>query len=235
MGVIGNWLYKGYEITEEEIRRAMAATKSNREAAKFLEVSYPTWKKYAKAYRDQETGKTLFELHYNASLKGVVGRSWVGGKIRYNWDNILIENQRLNPERLFKLKDQLVKYEKLEERCYRCDFSTRRLEDEKIPLMLNFKNGDKTNWKIQNLEFVCYNCAFLYCLDFYEDSVIKKVESLSISAEQGRKEKKEFFQLDDFYLDHIRQIGLEMSDEEILEVTNKEKADTGENDFIDFV
>jgi hypothetical protein len=235
---IGNWVYKGIELTEEDIRKAMANSTSNKKAAEFLEVSYPTYKKYAKAYRDLETGKSLFDLHMNQAMKGVIGRSWVGGKQRINWENILQPNQKYSPERIQKLKDNLIVHEKLEEKCNRCGFEERRVEDNKIPILLNFKNGDKSDWRIQNMEFVCYNCSFLHCLDFYEDSVVEKVETISLNLPQAKQEKKEFYQLDSFYIDHIKKLGVELDN---LNKDSIEKADTNYkssddlSDLVDYV
>jgi len=232
---VGNWYNAGLQIPEEKIREAMSKTTSNMKAAQYLEVSYPTYKKYAKGYVDMETGKTLFELHQNQAMKGIVGRTWVGGKMRLNWDNILSQNQKATPERIQKLKDNLKQHNKLEERCYRCDFDERRVEDNKCPLILNFKNGDKTDWRIQNLEFVCYNCAYLHCLDFYEDSVIEKVETLSMTAPQGKKERKDFYELDDFYLDHIKKLGITTEEDRTpVEAQKKEKV-TNTDDFSDLI
>lgn len=232
---LGNWVYKGYEITEEEIRRAMANTTSNQKAADFLEVTYPTYRKYAKAYKDLETGKSLFEIHKNQAMKGVLGRTWVGGQQRINWENILRSDQKATPERLLKLKKNLVEYKKLDERCYRCEFETKRVEDSKVPLIMNFKNGDKSDWRIQNIEFVCYNCAFLHCLDFFEDSVVEKVETIAMIAEQGKKEKKEFYQLDDFYVSHIKKLGMEVDHLNKESVEKADKALKSTEDFSDFV
>jgi hypothetical protein len=234
------WVHLGLQLTEDQIREAMSKTTSNKKASQYLDVSYPTYKKYAKMYRDWDTGKTLFELHMNEAMKGVVGRTWIGGKPRMNWDNILRENQKATPERLLKLKQSLIDYNKLECRCYRCNYNQQRIEDHKVPLLLNFKNGDKTNWKMQNIEFVCYNCAFVYALDFFDESVTRTVESYMINAKQGKKEKSEFYQLDDFYLDYIKKLGIELDH---LNKDSVEKADTIQvserqddvNDLIDYL
>ena len=52
----------GYIILESDIRGAMKVTQSNLQAAKYLGVSYNTYKKWAESYIDNETGKTLLEL-----------------------------------------------------------------------------------------------------------------------------------------------------------------------------
>ena len=58
-------------LTKEQIVAAMARTKSNFAAARYLHVSYPHYKKYAKTFTDSETGKTLFDMHLNQSGKGI--------------------------------------------------------------------------------------------------------------------------------------------------------------------
>ena len=64
-------------ITETEIRYAMTNTKSCSGAARFLRVSFDTFKKYAKMYKDEATGKSLFELHKNTGGKGMKkGNRW---------------------------------------------------------------------------------------------------------------------------------------------------------------
>ena len=54
---------KGYIILESDIRGAMKVTRSNLQAAKYLGISYNTYKKWAESYIDNESGKTLLELH----------------------------------------------------------------------------------------------------------------------------------------------------------------------------
>ena len=171
------WWYQGKMLTEEQILEAMSKTTSNAKAAEYLEVSYGTYKKYAKLYRDSHTGKSLFDTHLNHAMKGVIGRTWVGGKMRVNWDNTLREGQLATHNRLEKLKHGLIESKKLELKCYRCGFDQHRVEDNKVPLIMNFKSGDKSDWRIQNIEMVCYNCAYLHCLDFYSDDVIYKVQN----------------------------------------------------------
>jgi hypothetical protein len=58
-------------ITKEQILAAQARTKSNKAASRYLHISYNHYKKYAKTYKDQETGKSLFELHLNQAGKGI--------------------------------------------------------------------------------------------------------------------------------------------------------------------
>ena len=52
-------------LTKEKILEAQSRTKSNRAAARYLHVSFPHYKMYAKMYTDEESGENLFELHKN--------------------------------------------------------------------------------------------------------------------------------------------------------------------------
>ena len=63
-------------LTKEQIVAAMGMTKSNRAASRWLNVSYIHYKKWAKLYKDETTGKTLFEVHLNQEGKGI--KKWIG-------------------------------------------------------------------------------------------------------------------------------------------------------------
>ena len=58
-------------FSKDDILRAMRHTRSNRAAARYLDCSYIHYKGYAKLYKDEETGKTLFETHLNQCGKGI--------------------------------------------------------------------------------------------------------------------------------------------------------------------
>ena len=65
-------------ITREQLLAAMKMIKSNMACARYLGISYMHYSRYAKSYIDEETGKTLFDLHKNQSGKGI--RKFLGGK-----------------------------------------------------------------------------------------------------------------------------------------------------------
>jgi molybdenum-dependent DNA-binding transcriptional regulator ModE len=58
-------------FTKEQVLSAMDKTKSVRGAARYLNCSYQHLKKWMKLYKDEATGKTLFESHKNPSGKGI--------------------------------------------------------------------------------------------------------------------------------------------------------------------
>ena len=61
-----------------------------------------------------------------------------------------------------ELKERLIHEALIKEECNCCEFNERRVLDYKVPLILNFKDGNKKNYHLDNLEFLCYNCSFLY-------------------------------------------------------------------------
>ena len=48
------------ELSKEEVLATIARTRSNKQAARYLGISYTTWKREASKYQNLETGKTLF-------------------------------------------------------------------------------------------------------------------------------------------------------------------------------
>jgi hypothetical protein len=161
-------------FTREDILRAMAKTKSNRAAARYLGCSYIHYKKYAKLYKNEE-GKTLFEVHLNRSGKGIPKFLSTNGKHTALVD--ILEGRvplyNFTPQ---KIRDRLIVEGFLEERCHKCDFHEKRVIDNKCPLILNFIDGNKKNYKLSNLELVCYNCYFLYINDVFTEKQINHLE-----------------------------------------------------------
>tara|TARA_R110000868_G_scaffold215577_1_gene465705 strand:+ start:868 stop:1569 length:702 start_codon:yes stop_codon:yes gene_type:complete len=213
--------YFGYAFTEEDIRRAMSHTRSNAEAARFLQVSIVTYQKYAKQYIDTLTGKSLWHIHLNISSKGIP-KKWNTGELKGDLDKMLNEKQLNNPKRLGMLKGLLMKDGRLGYCCSACGYSERRLTDMKLPLMLAFKNSIRTDWRIENLKWLCYNCAFILGLDYFSNRMIRDIESHTTATEEHQQEIKSFYQFDDFYLEHLSKLGLDDQGD----ITNKSKNET---------
>jgi hypothetical protein len=75
-------------------------------------------------------------------------------------------------------------------------------------------------------------------LDFFEDSVVEKVETIAMNLPQAKQEKKDFYQLDDFYVDHIKKLGMEVDtlNKESVEKADKNLKSTEDfSDFVDYV
>lgn len=202
------FLYKGYQLSEQEVIDALTNATSVKEAARRLRVSYGTLKKYAKMYTDLNTGKTLLEKFKNPAGKGI---SKSGEKLRdyYAPQKLFKEGQRSNPERISKLKQIIIEKAYLSLRCNKCGYHERRLTDMKPPLLLNFINKRSDDWRLENLELLCYNCYFLYITDPISNKTIKQIESQDFTSDIFRDKLQDFHQLDEVYLNHLKNLGLD--------------------------
>ena len=162
-------------LTKEDLLRAMSQTRSNRAAARYLHVSYNHYKKYAKLYKDEETGKTFLEMHLNQAGKGIPKFLTGKGKLPPLMD--VIEG-RVSPAHFTpkKIKERLIFEAILEEKCNKCGFSERRVMDNRVPLILHHKNKNKKDFNLENIELLCYNCSFLYGVSPITDEQVDKME-----------------------------------------------------------
>jgi hypothetical protein len=136
-------------------------------------------------------------------------KNWVGGIWKKNLDEMLVDSQPINSKRIMRLKDLLMKDGRLGYQCSTCQFSEKRLTDMKAPLLLNFVNGKKSDWRIENLRWLCYNCYFLYVEDPFSNKMIQRVESIPLDAPEIKEDAQKLFQLDDFYFEHLKKLGLD--------------------------
>ena len=193
-------------ITKEQLLHAQKMTKSNMSAARFLGISYEHYKRYAKSYIDEETGKTLFDKHLNPMGKGI--RKHLGGKdpdLKQLMDGeLFVKSYSLN-----KYKDRLIQEGYIEEKCNSCGFNEQRVNDYKAPLLVHFKDKNKMNWKIENLELLCYNCYFLYIGDVFNEKQVKHIEEDAPVTKDNQVD----WEMDENMLEHFKEIGL-VEDEE---------------------
>lgn len=229
-----HWWNRGLQLSPERIREAMANTRSNKEAARWLGITDVTYKKYAKKHIDEATGKSLFELHKNQAGKGMP-KNWVGGQWKKNLDDMLVENQPINTKKIIKLKELLMKDGRLGYQCATCKFSEKRLTDMKAPLLLNFVNGKRSDWRIENLRWLCYNCYFLFIEDPFSNKMLQRLEAMPLDAPEIKEDAQELFQLDDFYYDHLKKLGLDGQGDVLFKEPTGTPVDDDElSDLIDF-
>jgi transposase-like protein len=145
-------------IPESDIRYAMENTKSNAEAARFLKISFTSYKKYAKMYTDRDTGKTLYELHKNQFGVGIPKNIARASKGVYSIDKILSGEHPNYPS--WKLRNRILALAILPEQCNSCGYDERRVTDDTVPLMLDHIDGDTTNHRIENIQMLCLNCYY---------------------------------------------------------------------------
>ena len=188
-------------LTKEDIERAQKVTRSNMAAARYLHVSYNHYKKYAKMYKNEE-GVNLLEAHMNQSGEGIP-KFAVSGIDNIPLMDVLegrVPIEHFDPR---KIKARLLSEAKLVEICDRCGFAERRVTDQKIPVILNFKDGNKKNWHLDNLEFLCYNCSFLYAASPIEE---KQAEAMEDYVKT--RDDEPTWELDEHHIEHLKELGL---------------------------
>jgi len=192
-------------ISKDMCLTAMDKTKSVKAAARYLNCSYHHLKRYMKLYVDEESGKTLFELHKNQQGKGIPKFLRSSGKEPALID--IIEG-KINPASFSpdKLKYRLTTEGYLEECCGNCGFQEYRVTDHKVPLILHFKDKNKLNYRLENIQFLCYNCYFLFIGEvFSERDIIKLEDNKSVTKTTDAVD----LQLDDYHLQRLRELGLD--------------------------
>ena len=199
---------KAKPLSKVQILGAVNKTKSNRAAARYLGVSYIHYKKWAKNYDATKGGYTnLFEQHKNQSGKGIP-KFLNGGKKSPAILDIIegrIDSSHFDAA---KIKDKLIAEGLIDECCSSCTFSERRVLDYRVPLLMNFKDGSKKNYKLDNVELLCYNCYFLQVGNIFNDRQIQGLEE-----HKTVNESKIDWEVDDYHLQRLKELGLEDEDE----------------------
>ena len=165
---------KAKPLSKELIMAAVNKTKSNRAAARYLNVSYIHYKKWAKLY-ESKTHDNLFEQHKNQSGKGIP-KFLNPGKSDFSVLDIIegrLDASSFNPQ---KIKHRLIEEGYLKEECNQCGYHERRVLDYKMPLLLHFKDNNKQHYGLNNVEFLCYNCYFTTIGDIFNDKQIEGME-----------------------------------------------------------
>lgn len=153
------WKNKAIHLSESEVRYAMANSKSNIDAARFLRISKNTYRRYANMYTDIDTGLTLFQLHSAQSKKNKAPRE----KTKKHTPTMLMKILSGERDRFDRavFKESLFSEAIKEEKCESCGFEERRVSDYRVPLVLTFIDGNKNNPRVENIKVVCLNCYFL--------------------------------------------------------------------------
>ena len=194
---------KAKPLSKQLIIGAIKKTKSNRAAARYLGVSYIHYKKWAKNYEPTEEGyPDLFEQHKNQSGKGIP-KFLNGGKKTPAIVDII--EGRIDPSHFdaAKIKDKLIAEGYLDECCSSCTFNERRVLDYKVPLIMHFQDGSKKNYKLDNVELLCYNCYFLQVGNIFSDIQIQGMEE-----HKTPNESKVDWKIDNYHMQRLKELGL---------------------------
>ena len=138
-------------LLESQIRAAQEKSQSAFEAARTLGVSYNTYKKYAKMYGVFDDLKNPYGIGIQKA-KGIKNK-------KYHIEDLINGKHVHYP--LHKFKNKLFDSGYVPKVCGSCGFSEVRITDGKMPLLIDFLDGNLNNRKLENIRPLCYNCFFL--------------------------------------------------------------------------
>ena len=136
-------------ILHKDVEYAQAQTNSHAEAARYLNVSFNTYKKWARLYNLYDT------THKNSAGRGISKKRTKG---IFGLDAILAGNHP-NYDRN-KLKERLIRARYLDGTCTFCGYDRTR-PDGRGPFVLGYIDGNTANLSLDNLRLLCYNCTYL--------------------------------------------------------------------------
>jgi hypothetical protein len=140
-------------LLESEILAAQSVSKTEKQVARKLGVSYVTYQKYAKLYG-------VFGRVMNRAGKGINKPIKNENSGRYPLNRIL--NGEFPDYPISRLRVRLLRSNTMKAECCKCGFHEAREIDKQSPIVLAFKDGNKKNKRRENLEMYCYNCYFLH-------------------------------------------------------------------------
>ena len=135
--------------SRQRVEYAIKSTQSMRMAAEYINLSYQTFRKYAKQY---ELWTPL------PSSKGVRKRN--STKVSpYDLKKILT-GENPSPFRETVLLKKALNEAYLEQKCSECGYDCTNILDKTPPLVIDFLDKDHNNTKLDNLRVLCLNCIY---------------------------------------------------------------------------
>ena len=140
-------------ITKNMILEAQKHTKSNMAAAKWMNVCYTTYKKWARYYG-------VFEQHLNQKGDGIKK----GFAVRTTNVEDIVLGKRQPPRRWSQsgVKEELISKGYWQDECAHCGYNETNLATDKICLGIDFEDGNSKNWVLENIRLLCANCYYSF-------------------------------------------------------------------------
>ena len=135
--------------TYNQINHAIQSTQSMRMASEYLNISYDTFKKWAKIH------KLWNPL---PSPKGIKKRNSV--KLSPHSLSKILSGENPSPYRETVLLKKVFQEGYLEQKCSNCGYDCSYVTDGMWPLVLDFLDLNHKNTKIENLRVLCINCLY---------------------------------------------------------------------------
>ena len=130
------------------VESAIENTNSQSAAARWIGITYNTYKSYAKQYG-------LWDEHINQAGIGVrKGYS----SYRIDFEDILTGKVKTKYYTKARMKNRLIEEGYFNEECSICGWNEPRITDQKICLKLDYIDGDVDNKDLDNMRLLCPNC-----------------------------------------------------------------------------
>lgn len=143
------WARGSRGLLESEIRDALNHVDCASAVARYLNVSYKTYKRWATKYG-------LFKA--NPKGRGAKKKEYSVNVGKWPLDKVLA-GEIYHPIP-YKLKKLLLRSGKKANLCERCGWREGRVDGIK-PLVINFVDGDPTHQTLDNIKLYCYNCTYV--------------------------------------------------------------------------
>jgi hypothetical protein len=143
---------KGYRpILQSEIEAVQKLSPFAAAHARMLGIAKCTYRKYAEMYGI-----------YNPKPNALGKRNLFDpSRGKYPLEKILSGELNGNPQLSdWKVRDKIIRGGIVPPKCNICGYDKRRIGDNKLALLLDHKDGDEKNYKLENLQLLCYNCTF---------------------------------------------------------------------------
>lgn len=128
-------------LTEEEFREIVASSNSANECLRKIGLTSGS--------SHERLQRRIKELNCSTEHFGKISPTAI-----YSLDEILVENSTY--ENIFRLKERLIREQKLEYKCELCGISD--WMGKPLTLQLDHKNGKHNDHRLSNLRFLCPNC-----------------------------------------------------------------------------
>ena len=70
-----------------------------------------------------------------------------------------------------------------------------------------FIDGNKKNWKLENLELLCYNCYFLNVGNVWSDNQLQQMEDYN-QKNKFNNDPEPDWEMDESHIEHLKKLGL---------------------------
>ena len=138
-------------LTKNMILDAQSSCKSASECARWLGVTFNTYKKWATYYQ-------IYDNVKNQSGKGIK-KGYATYKISLE---DIFSGKTTSKYSDATFKKRMVNEGYMQEECSVCGFNEGRITDGKIPLHIDYIDGDRNNKSFENLRLLCPNHYFLF-------------------------------------------------------------------------